>query len=187
MVMGGMEPVCRARRIWESGAGSTLVSRWRVRRGYMASRSFCPDDLDCRTPRSLPARFRPRSFGDRGLARLYRLRLAAMGAANGGEWCRAAEAPRVSTGGRGYPFTLRSRWSARGRQRRTGESATQVDKGSIPSVRHERHSPSRHAQASRASGRAGQGRRPLPRSGCLDGRGNGRARIDRSRRMGERF
>src|ERR1035441_8722655 len=33
----------------------------------------CAFERDYRTPRSLPARFRPRSFRDRGLARLYRL------------------------------------------------------------------------------------------------------------------
>jgi hypothetical protein len=55
----------------------------RVRRGCVASSSFVRGDLDCRTPRSLPARFRPRSFRDRGLPRLYRRKFGDSGVRRG--------------------------------------------------------------------------------------------------------
>ena len=41
------------------------------------------DDLTTEPPRSLPARFRPRSFRDRGLVRLYRLDIGSAGKSMG--------------------------------------------------------------------------------------------------------
>src|SRR5712671_2041439 len=68
-VMGGTEPVCRAHRSWNDAGSSRSIGNaeatWR--------RCHCALWLGCRAPRSLPARFRPQSFTDGGLKRLYRL------------------------------------------------------------------------------------------------------------------